>query len=184
MTKYTGAKDVYPYTGVLVNKLGITQADDLDFMEKEIVAPKLLKLQLYPVRGSLDDKHLKKIHRYLFEDLYGFAGTYRTVDIAKGNTRFANAYFISDNVKELTKSIKQMKATDRDIFSKEIADFFAYLNHIHPFREGNGRTSREFTRQIGLNFGYELDWTKIDRDAYMNASIKSIHDETAMEPIF
>ena len=143
------------------NKLGITDSFKLANEEERISKKKAIDLfqtdfmnELKP--GSLEA--LVKIHRHLFEDIYEFAGQLRTVNIAKGNFRFAPAIYLN----EALKSIEKMP---QSTFDENIA---------HPFREGNGRSARIW---LDLILKSELkkvvDWSKVDKDDYLLAMERS-----------
>ncbi len=163
---------VYP-NGVLKNKLGITDSNALYAKEAEIVIEKLSDIILNSYSGNFDINHLRSIHKYLFEDIYDFAGEFREVEIYKpnSNTRFAT---ISEIVPLLEKLLTNARAYDKESKSKfEISqflgDFYYKLIQIHPFREGNGRTIREFLREYVASKlpEYELDYSKIDKKNFL-----------------
>ncbi len=111
-------------------------------------------------------KGLQQIHAYLFDGLYDFAGQIRTVNIAKGNFRFANCLYL----KEILAVIEKMPETT---FEKIIAKYVE-MNIAHPFREGNGRATRIWLDMIlKRNLGRVVDWQHIDRDAYLQAMERS-----------
>ena len=111
-------------------------------------------------------KGLQQIHAYLFDGLYDFAGQIRTVNIAKGNFRFANCLYL----KEILAVIEKMPETT---FEKIIAKYVE-MNIAHPFREGNGRATRIWLDLIlKRNLGRVVDWQHIDRDAYLQAMERS-----------
>lgn len=151
------------------NKLGITDSFKLANEEERISKKKAIDLfqtdfmnELKP--GSLEA--LVKIHRHLFEDIYEFAGQLRTVNIAKGNFRFAPAIYLN----EALKSIEKMPQSTFD----EIIEKYVEMNIAHPFREGNGRNARIW---LDLILKSELkkvvDWSKVDKDDYLLAMERS-----------
>ena len=151
------------------NKLGITDSFKLANEEERISKKKAIDLfqtdflnELKP--GSLEV--LVKIHRHLFEDIYEFAGQLRTVNIAKGNFRFAPAIYLN----EALKSIEKMPQSNFD----EIIEKYVEMNIAHPFREGNGRSARIW---LDLILKSELkkvvDWSKVDKDDYLLAMERS-----------
>ena len=151
------------------NKLGITDSFKLANEEERISKKKAIDLfqtdflnELKP--GSLEA--LVKIHRHLFEDIYEFAGQLRTVNIAKGNFRFAPAIYLN----EALKSIEKMPQSTFD----EIIEKYVEMNIAHPFREGNGRSARIW---LDLILKSELkkvvDWSKVDKDDYLLAMERS-----------
>lgn len=164
----------YPNSDVLINKKGIKNQTELMEVEKSIVLLKLFNLQVNGFKNNkFDVEHYLAIHKYLFEDLYSFAGKTRNENIKKGNTPFCRPEFIYNY---LSYTLEEMNKKSRNINNlEELLDFLAYyyseINIIHPFREGNGRVEREFFRQFvkhlnkNLSFGsFELDYSNITDD--------------------
>ena len=111
-------------------------------------------------------KGLQQIHAWLFDGLYDFAGQIRTVNIAKGNFRFANCLYL----KESLAVIEKMPETAFE----EIIAKYVEMNIAHPFREGNGRATRIWLdMMLKKNLGRVVDWQRIDRDAYLQAMERS-----------
>lgn len=174
----------YPGTDVLINKFNIHDAKHLQSIEKIMTSLKIGELRTKPIKGQFNIDHLKEIHKYIFGDIYPFAGEFRDVSIIKGNVRFANPLYIEENAKRLFQELKNendLVGLDKDELSQRLAYYFAEINILHVFREGNGRTQREFIREVALRSGYDIDWRKISRDEYMNASIKSVYDTKPLE---
>lgn len=151
------------------NKLGITDSFKLANEEERISKKKAIDLfqtdflnELKP--GSFEA--LVKIHRHLFEDIYEFAGQLRTVNIAKGNFRFAPAIYLN----EALKSIEKMPQSTCD----EIIEKYVEMNIAHPFREGNGRSARIWLDLIlKSEIGKVVDWSKVDKEDYLLAMERS-----------
>jgi cell filamentation protein len=137
--------------GVLINKLGITSTRELDEIEQDIssLAIKLLSQEAPPER--FDFAHLRNLHKRIFEQVYPWAGELRTVDIGKGDTLFLRHQDLETEAQKLFDALEQtdFKNLSVEEFSQTIGEFFIALNHIHPFREGNGRTQLELTRFDG-----------------------------------
>ena len=170
-------KYVYPGTDVLINKFDCRDKDKL--MEIEILSTggNLAWLQLHPIEGRFDFQHLKDIHRFIFQDIFDWAGEIRSVDIGKGNL-FCRAQFINDYAKDVFKDFYASCFDARNDFESYIAIFsshYADLNALHPFREGNGRTQREFARELCLKCGYILDLTRTTHEEMLSASIVSFN---------
>lgn len=109
---------------------------------------------------------LQTIHKYLFEDIYDFAGKLRNVNIAKGNFRFASIIYIE----EALKNIDKMPQSNFD----EIIEKYVEMNVAHPFREGNGRSTRIWLDHILKNeIGKVIDWSKVDKEDYLLAMERS-----------
>jgi cell filamentation protein len=155
----------YPGTDVLRNKLGIRDQATLSQKEYELSSVRILELRESPLRGRFDLKHLQAIHEFVFQDVYEWAGQLRTINISKGTTSFAAADRIEsygDKVLKTLASEQYLVGLDKVNFVERLAHFYAEWNSLHPFREGNGRATREFIAELSRNAGYELDQTRID----------------------
>ena len=167
MSRYD-ADDVYciPGTAVLKNKAGITDQDQLDEYEGDFTAIRILELTQNPVEGSFDLAHLCKIHQYLFQDVYEWAGEVRTVDIIRGYSRFCNVRHIqsySNTVFSALAAEKYLVNLEPKVFANRLAHYLSEINAIHPFREGNGRVQRLFISQLAKQTGYSLDYSALDQ---------------------
>lgn len=179
----------YEKNDVLINKLNITDFHELEKAERMITTRKLAKLYLNPGNQTFDVKHYLSIHKYLFEDIYDFAGEIRNESITKPipfhedeHIPFCLPQFIYSELKRvLEESNAKIKYIDtKDKLVMHIAVLYSDLDIIHPFREGNGRTLREFIRQymeyickINKMDNYYLDYSDIDRNQYLSAVIKA-----------
>lgn len=153
----------------LKNKLGITDSLELAHTEEKISKTKALELF---ETGLLDTfevgtfKGLSQIHKYLFEDIYDFAGKIREVNIAKGGFRFASVMYLS----EALESISKMPQSTFD----EIIEKYVEMNVAHPFREGNGRSTRIWLDAIlKKELGHVIDWSKVNKEDYLLAMERS-----------
>ena len=165
-------KYCYPNSNVLINKLNIQKADDLFEAEKKFTLLRLSELQIKPIKGNYDFAHLKAIHKYIFQDIYEWAGKERTVEIGKGNL-FCTVKFIQDYAKSVFgKYFPQCYAVkdNFDDFVRVFAENYGDLNALHPFREGNGRTQREFARLVCLECGYDFDLSNTTHKEMLKAS--------------
>ena len=168
---------VYPGTSILRNLADIRDAGRLERFESDHCFVRLLELYENPVPPGFDLNHLKRIHHHLFQDVYAWAGEFRTVNMAKGNSFFARPEYVIpelEKVLDLLASERFLRGTDSQRFCERAAHFFGEMNAVHPFREGNGRTQREFIRQLASHNGFELDWSRTSRDRMMEASILSL----------
>ena len=168
-------KYVYPGTDVLINKFGCKDEKKLQRLEMLSTAGNLAHLQFYPLDGNFDFKHLKDIHRFIFQDIYDWAGEIRTVDIGKGNL-FCRVQHIESYAKTVFDTFFPLcykNRNDKNKFVVELANHYADMNALHPFREGNGRAQREFARELCLKCEYVLDLTKTKHLEMLNASILS-----------
>lgn len=170
-------KYCYPNTDVLMNKLGIKNPQKLFDAEKKITTLRMRELQDKPILGNFDFVHLKKIHKYIFQDIYEWAGEVRTVEIGKGNL-FCTTPFIEEYAHSIFKkyflqcfSIKDNKEEFIRAFARNYGD----LNALHPFREGNGRAQREFARQLCLECGYGFTLAFTTHKEMLQASILSFN---------
>lgn len=169
----------YENTNTLINKLNIQDSKVLQKYEAKITAAKLLALMQKGIIGNFDVNHINAIHKYLFEDIYPFAGKLRTENIAKGVFRFAEWEYIEPELERLLNELKQENYLDnlsKEKLAERLAYYLSELNVLHPYREGNGRTIREFIRELALKNGYILDLRKVLPKDFLNACIKSIVD--------
>lgn len=158
---------------VLENKLGITNPDELKAAEQEIVANKSADI-LSETPQLFDQIYLLHIHNVLFEDIYDFAGTIRTVDIAKpdASAPFAHAQFIEAEAERIFRDLADkdyLTRFDHENFVVELANLAAELNALHPFREGNGRTTRLFLIMLADHAGYLLDYSRVSAEEIISA---------------
>lgn len=147
----------------LENKFGLTSSADLAREEEFVSKKKAVELFENSVLDSLPAgkfSTLQAIHKYLFEDIYDFAGELRTVNIAKGNFRFAPLLYLQAALE----SIDKMPQASFD----EIIEKYVEMNIAHPFREGNGRSTRIWLDHILKNeIGKVIDWSKVDKEDYL-----------------
>lgn len=163
----------YPGTICLINKLGIQDDTVLAETEAAIVLGKASLLDQHPIQGSFDFGHYKSIHKFLFCDLYDWAGQLRTINMSKKGTAFVPANEIETCAKACFERLSGFSAdglSHRE-FAEEVAYFYHTVNMLHPFREGNGRTQRIFFTQWIRYLGYDLDLTIADPDMFMIATI-------------
>lgn len=153
----------------LQNRLNITDSAELARMEEKISKKKAALLfesgYLYTLRvGTI--KSLLEIHKYLFDEIYDFAGQIRKVNISKGNFRFAPVMYLQAALE----NIEKMPQSNFD----EIIEKYVEMNIAHPFREGNGRSMRIWLDlMLGKELGVVVDWSRIDKDDYLLAMERS-----------
>lgn len=181
---YTTVQSMYCYqdSDVLKNKLNIRNKDELKAAEEEFTAVKQLVLLQDPVKGYFTKTHLLRIHRFLFEDVYPFAGQIRREQISKGDTMFYPPDTIDRELNRVFAAIHENKLLKEKKASEQIQNLswtMAELNIIHPFREGNGRSIRELIRCMALVYGIHLNWGNTDRDTLIDAAIASVDDSMA-----
>lgn len=186
--KYTYEKTAnycYEGTDTLINKLNITNDKDLFNAERELVSFRTYELNEKPLKGNFDFDYLKKIHKYLFQDIYRWAGNIRNCNIAKQDL-FCLSEYIETFGTDIFNKLKEENYFvyyDNELTIEKLVDLFADINALHPFREGNGRTHREFIRQLALKNGYVLNLKNTPPQEVLNASIKSVIDTTDLEKI-
>ena len=153
----------------LKNKFNITDSLELSLIEEKISKKKAIELF---ESGKLDSlnagtfESLKEIHKYLFEDIYEFAGTLRTVNLAKGNFRFAPVMYLEASLSNIDK----MPQSTYD----EVIEKYVEMNIAHPFREGNGRSTRIWLDCIlKKELSKVVDWSKVDKEDYLLAMERS-----------
>jgi cell filamentation protein len=162
----------YPGTDVLRNKAEITNAQDLDAYEGELSTLRSIEILENPVAGQFDLAHLQSIHLALFQDVYDWAGKIRTVDISRGNSRFANVRFIESAANDIFNKLARenwLKGLDADALSKRLAHYLSEINALHPFREGNGRVQRIFISQLSQSADYQLDYSDLEQEQIYRA---------------
>lgn len=164
---------------LLKNKLNILDSSELARMEEKISKEKAIKLFDLGILDILEAgtfSALSEIHRYLFEDIYDFAGKVRTVDLVKGNFRFASAIYLEN-------SLKYIEKMPQKTFDK-IIEKYVEMNIAHPFREGNGRSARIWLNMIlKKELNLIIDWNKVNKDTYLLAMEYSPINDTKIKYI-
>lgn len=154
---------------MLENKLGITNAPELAEAEEKISKKKAAELYDTGILDTLEPgkfESLKVIHKHLFDEIYPFAGQKRTVNIAKGNFRFAPLMYLDVSLENIDK----MSQSTFD----EIIEKYVEMNIAHPFREGNGRSTRILLDLIlKKEIGMVIDWSQVDKEDYLLAMERS-----------
>lgn len=172
---YDAFDDPYCYKGTdtLKNKLGIRDAATLESFELEMTT---LRAKEPLPTGSFDPRHYRRVHHHLFQDIYPWAGKYRTVRTSKGGNPFCFPENIASAMDKLFKELADSTAfttDDPDQFVGDIAHFLAELNAAHPFREGNGRSQLSFIDMIGAHVGFNFAFERVKRDTFLPAMIAS-----------
>jgi cell filamentation protein len=138
------------------------------------------ELEIVGLTGKFDAAHLCSLHRYLFQDIFPWAGELRVVNMSKGSSQFGPALHIAgalvDALEKLRREDFLVKLTP-EMFAQRAAFYLGEINAIHPFREGNGRAQREFIRQLGVHAGHRLSWavegTGFTQQGMIEASVLS-----------
>jgi len=162
-------------TDVLKNKLGIINKQELKEAEKEIVRKKLAYLYLNPIKGNFDKEHLLNVHKFIFDEIYPFAGQIRTCTLQKDIHEFCKPEEIENNLKLVLHQMNE-EFDNSDIYSIQefaykLGKYYYEIQYIHPFREGNGRSVRSFFRDFVVEKSknkscgpLDLDYTKLDKN--------------------
>lgn len=169
----------YPGTYVLKNKLNITDESELRSAERSITSLRTAQLIQNPIEGKLDFNYLKNIHKFIFGDIYEWAGTIRTVNIAKGNS-FCRCEFIEEQMESIMRKLEKenyLENLNIEMLAERLAYYIGEINAIHPFREGNGRTQRMFIECLALKNGFSLDFAKISNEEMLEASVQTFNLE-------
>jgi cell filamentation protein len=179
MSSMTGNSDpyLYPGTNVLKNLRNLTDPGPLARFEARRTHRRIAELIDAPVPGLVpgrfDLAHIKAIHRHIFQDVYEWAGEFRTVNISKGGHLFGLAAFLEPALRQILEKLAAENCLvdlDAALFAGRAAYFLGELNAAHPFREGNGRTQREVIRELGLKAGHYVDWRATTIEEMTNAS--------------
>jgi cell filamentation protein len=134
--------------------------------------------------GDFDADHLKAIHKHLFQDIYDWAGGFRTIDIRKDDTRFMPADRLEIAISDIHRRIEKsgrLRGLAPAEFAEEAAVLVGDLNYAHPFREGNGRTQLAFLKGLSTQAGHAIDISKLDKTAWIDASVASCRAEPSYE---
>jgi cell filamentation protein len=175
LSSYERFDDPYCYLNspVLKNRAGIKSTESLEIFE---VRATMLRASEPLPSGKFGPAHYRAIHRHLFQDVYDWAGAYRTIRIAKGHTMFCFPEHIAGQMDLLFASLSNAQflsgATATDFIAAS-AQFLADLNAIHAFRDGNGRTQLTFLYLLGDRAGLALDMTRIRPQEMLSAMIAS-----------
>ena len=173
---YDSDNDPYidPRSGVLKNKLNITDKTKLEEAEAIITTPAIALLKEEPIVGDFDLKHLQSVHKQLFDPIYTWAGELRTVMLAKGSTQFANPDFLQQAANSLFANLHSenlLEGLDDETYFKRFAHYYSEVNILHPFREGSGRTQRAFFSLLAAHANKDIAWDRMDPKENLKASI-------------
>jgi cell filamentation protein len=176
---YEAEVDPYCYRGtdLLQNVPRIRDAEALAAFETAMVHER--NLQPLP-RGKLTVSHYKAIHKHLFQDVYRWAGSYRTVRISKGGSMFCYPEHIDAQMKTVFRDLAEngyLADVSADEFSTSAARFLSALNAIHPFREGNGRTQNAFLGVLAARAAHRLDFSRLNPESFLLAMIASFQGD-------
>lgn len=157
--------DTDPVTDCFYNDLGITDSAELAVVEYKLTMIRGRRLAIEPVPGVFDFAHLKAIHQALFGGIYPWAGMPRKVNTGR-TVSFCQAEFIDSSAEAIFTNLaaeQYLCGLSRDDFVDAAAQLYDAMNHLHPFREGNGRANCQFHTQLAAQAGWELDWRGLDK---------------------
>ena len=164
---------------MLKNRLGLRHQDDLGAFEAVSVA---LRAEEPLPAGRFSPAHYRAIHRHLFQDVYPWAGRYRTVRMAKDRSPFCYPEYIAPEMDALFGGLRAadtLRGLDAADFAQQAATFLAALNAIHPFREGNGRTQLTFMTLLATRADHPFDLARLEPEAFLQAMIASFFGDEA-----
>ena len=175
----SGGRNCYPDSDVLINKYNIRDKEMLEKFEIQKVFAKLLGLDVKPTRVSYTYNvvHLVNIHKYLFGDIYEWAGSVRSVNISKGN-QFCRCELIEEQMSQIMGKLADenyLYGLDKEKLAERLAYYIGEINAIHPFREGNGRSQRMFIEVLALRNRYHLDFALISNEEMLEASMQTFN---------
>jgi cell filamentation protein, protein adenylyltransferase len=183
---------VYPETTVLRNRRDVRDAVQLNRFEAIATTRRSIEPEHEPVQGRFDARHLQAIHRHIFQDVFDWAGEFRTVSISKSGDpiRVSAAHCFEPRASSLERTCGELQGelhlagSDLEHFARRGAYYLDEINAIHPFREGNGRTQREFVRELALQNGLTIDWRQVSQDEMIEVSRRSLRiDNSGLEQI-
>jgi cell filamentation protein len=174
-------------TGVLRNRLGISDAGQLARVEAKVVVHAEIRMYAADVTVERCDlAALQAVHRRLFESVYDWAGELRTVDIAKGASTFALARHLRQAAADVFDQVPQadlLRGLDPPRFARAAGRLLADLNALHPFREGNGRAQRAFLQLLARDAGYQLHWRDVTPAENIALSAAAMSNPDAFAPL-
>jgi cell filamentation protein len=160
----------YPGTNILRNIEDIREAEELAVFER---SSSINRIETLPHHFPVTPDGYRAIHRYLFQDVYDWAGEYRTVDIARTDDLFCLVPYIAREMAKRFKVIQSennLRGLSAEDFAARAAEHIVELNAIHPFREGNGRTLRAFLFVLARQAGHDINMERIDPETWNEAS--------------
>lgn len=185
----SGSEESSPYidpgTDFLRNEVSATTQEEIDDASAELLPERLEDLADAPMPCTGDRAHLQAIHRVLFDGVFEWAGEFRTTDIDKQGTDFVPAAEVEVALEQLFADLSAenlLRGLPREQFIGHLAQFYARLNYIHPFREGNGRTQRLFWGQVALHAGWTVDFVGMSKTTNDEAS-RDASQDLGLEPL-
>ncbi|MBO6764040.1 Fic family protein [Maricaulis sp.] len=160
----------YPDSDILKNKLNLRDTDSLNKAERRLV---VMRIREGSPTGNFDLQHLQAIHRHLFQDLYEWAGQLRQVDIGKGGHWFMPKERLESGMADIHRRLceqNRLKGLSADAFADKAGIILGDVNHLHPFREGNGRTQTQYLKQLAAQAGHSIDLRRMHKQKWIEAS--------------
>lgn len=167
---------VDPASGCLRNRLGITDRVELQNAERSASLLREQSIRMHGLPGDYDLPHLQACHRTIFQDVYSWAGEIRTCELARTHP-FCRPGYIEEQATQLLANLAaedHLRGLERTDFVDRLTHYFAEINAIHPFREGNGRTQRIFFEQVAREAGFALDWSRTSEHENVEACVAAI----------
>lgn len=181
-----------PATGAHYNKLGITDRVKLQEVEYGLTDMRVAQLQVSPIKGAFDLDHLKAIHKHVFQDLYEWAGQTRSINFSKrdpSEPHWKSVFAPHSEISRIDQAIRddlrawnQLKGLSRDDFTTKLSAVYIQLNYMHPFPEGNGRSTQTFLAQLAQEAGRRLDFGRISSLEWNVAASRSMPQAHIREP--
>ena len=169
--------DCYEGSSVLKNKFNLKDEKQLDMLERNITSVLIAQAMIDITFENADFEFYKKLHSYVFSDIYEWAGAIRKVEMSKKTTAFCPVDNIEEIALKIFKRLEEnnyLKKIPEEQFIDEFTEIYCDLNYLHPFREGNGRIQRLFLSMLLKSINKTMDFSKIDKDLLMIATIKSV----------
>ncbi|WP_342590734.1 Fic/DOC family protein [Paeniglutamicibacter terrestris] len=185
----SSAPDPYldPSTGILRNLVGATTSKELAAAEADLVAARVIQLRdSAHIEPSRDLQEFQAIHRQLFGDIFAWAGHLRTIDLARPhNEPFCPVNLIERAAATISRELAEdnhLQGLERREFVEKLSFYYDSFNYIHPFREGNGRTQREFWTRVAEDAGWYIDWGKV-HGKQLNEASQIAREEQNYQPL-
>ena len=175
--------DCYENSSILKNKFNLKDEEKLNAMEQSLTSMLIAQAYISIPFENVDFNFYKKLHNYVFSDIYEWAGTNRKVDMSKKGTKFCPKDKIEERGNKIFERLKNnefLRNYHGEEFINEFTDLYCDLNYLHPFREGNGRIQRLFLSMLIESIGKHIDFSDIDSDSLMIATIKSVSGDVFM----
>ena len=173
----------YKNTSVLINKFDIRNEEQLNAVEQSITSVLIAKASMEIPFENVDFSFYKSLHKFIFSDIYEWAGEIRSVNMSKRGTNFCPVEKIEENGLRIFKNLQKsdfLKTLSAENFLDEFVYLYCELNYLHPFREGNGRVQRLFLSMLLKYCGKKINFAEIDEDLFMIATIKSVSGDIFM----